>query len=154
MKETAQFIALISTGLLAGAFYYGTFTLIPSYYEIPISVHLQSRVALMNHNAVYMQLLTLAAIISPIWFAITSKQIHVVRKYAIAAAIAALISILITRIWNVPINHMMRMWDTEGAPVNWKEILTKWDVYNYARTAFAFASFVLIIIASQKINKT
>jgi len=149
MKKIAMTLALLSTGLLAGAFYYGTLTLIPSYYEVPLDVHLKSRVALMNHNAVYMQLLTLIAIISPVWFAIVYKHIRAIKNYAIAAAMAALISIIITRFGNVPINQLMRKWDATGAPANWSGILNKWNLYNYVRTAFAFVSFLLVVIAAQ-----
>ncbi len=142
-------LSLLSTGLLAGAFFYGTLNVIPALYDVPIDVHLKYRVPLMNHNAVYMQLLTAIAIIAPVWLAIISKQIIRQRIYAFSAGAAALISILVTRIGNVPINHLMRTWNATEAPANWPGILHQWDIYNYIRTGFAITSFVLIVIASQ-----
>jgi uncharacterized membrane protein len=147
--KVAQAFALLATGLLAGVFYYGTFTVIPAFYEVPIEVHLKYRVALMNHNAVYVQLLTGIAILTPVWLAFVYKKSALIRNYAILAAIAALISILTTRFGNVPINRMMRVWEAGKAPANWREILDKWNMFNDIRTVFALASFVLVLIASQ-----
>jgi uncharacterized membrane protein len=142
-------LALLTTGLLAGVFYYGTFTLIPAFYEVPIDVHLKFRVVMMNHNAVYVQLLTAIAIITPALLAIVSKHSRLIRIFAIAAAIAALISIITTRFGNVPINRMMRVWEASAAPANWRQVLEQWNFYNYIRTVFALASFVFVLIASQ-----
>ena len=142
-------LSLLSTGLLAGAFFYGTGNVIPAMYEVPIKEHLMYRVALMNHNSVYMQSLTAIAIITPVWLAVISKKNKRIRVLAFLGALAALISILITRIGNVPINHMMRKWNDIGAPANWPEILHHWDVANYTRTGFAILSFILVILASQ-----
>jgi len=148
-NKLAQALALLATGLLAGVFYYGTFTIIPAFYEVPIEVHLKYRVALMNHNAVYVQLLTVIAILTPVWLAFVYKKSLMIRNYAILAAIAALISILTTRFGNVPINRMMRVWEAGKAPANWHEILDKWNMFNDIRTVFALASFLLVLIASQ-----
>lgn len=148
-QKLTLFLALLSTGLLAGVFYYGTFTVIPAFFEVPVEVHLKYRVALMNHNAVYVQLLTIIAIIGPLCLALVSKNARSVRNYAIFAAIAALLSILTTRFGNVPINRMIRVWEAGTIPANWRETLDRWNTFNNIRTVFALASFLLILIASQ-----
>jgi hypothetical protein len=149
MQNILQGLSLLLTGLLAGVFYYGTFTVIPAFYQVPLTVHLQYRVELMNHNAVYVQLLTAFSIIAPVAYAIAVRQNVQLRNLALSAAIAALISILVTRFGNVPINRMIRVWELGTAPANWREILNGWNRFNYIRTFFAMASFILMIIASQ-----
>src|ERR1700722_595333 len=89
MKKFAQPIALLATGLLAGVYYYGYFTVIPAFYEVPLKVHLAYRVALMNHNSVYVQSLTAGAILAPIWLALTAKLNRTVRIWSMLAAIVA-----------------------------------------------------------------
>jgi hypothetical protein len=74
MQKILQALALLLTGLLAGVFYYGTFTVIPAFYEVPLTVHLQYRVELMNHNAVYVQFLTAFSIIAPAIYAISVRR--------------------------------------------------------------------------------
>lgn len=149
MNKLAQPFALLTTGLLAGVYYYGYFTVIPAFYEVPIKVHLAYRVALMNHNSVYVQALTGAAILGPVWLALSVWQNRRVRNWAIFAAIVALLSILTTRFGNVPVNRMIRVWDAGQPPVNWHDILDRWIVFNDIRTVFALASFVFLLAASQ-----
>jgi uncharacterized membrane protein len=148
-NKLVQALALLSSGLLAGVFYYGTFTVVPAFYDVPIDVHLKYRVALMSHNAVYVQLLTVIAILVPVWLAFVNKKSRLIRNYALLAALTALISILITRFGNVPVNQLMTAWEKSKAPANWREILDRWNLFNGIRTVFALASFLLVIIASQ-----
>jgi uncharacterized membrane protein len=148
----AQPLALLTTGLLAGVYYYGYFTVIPAFYEVPLPVHLAYRVALMNHNSFYVQSLTAAAILAPIWLALTAKLNRRVRMWSMLAAIAALLSILTTRFGNVPINRLIRVWEAGQAPANWRTILDQWIIYNNIRSVFALASFAFVLVAS-KFNK-
>lgn len=149
MNKFAQPFALLTTGLLAGVYYYGYFTVIPAFYEVPLKVHLEFRVALMNHNAFYVLSLTAAAILSPIWLAIAARKNKKVRNWAIFAAVFALLSILTTRFGNVPINRLIRIWEASQPPANWHDILDQWIIFNNIRTIFALASFAGVLIASQ-----
>ena len=149
MNKFAQPFALLTTGLLAGVYYYGYFTVIPAFYEVPVKVHLEYRVALMNHNAFYVQALTAAAILTPIWLAIAAKQNRKVKNWSVLAAIAALLSILTTRFGNVPINRLIRVWEAGQPPADWHNILDQWIMFNNVRTVFALASFVFVLVASQ-----
>jgi uncharacterized membrane protein len=149
MNKFAQPFALLTTGLLAGVYYYGYFTVIPAFYEVPIKVHLEYRVALMNHNSFYVQSLTAFAILTPIWLAFASKHNTKVRNWSVIAAVAALLSILTTRFGNVPINRLIRVWEAGQLPANWNSILDQWIIFNDIRTVFALGSFVFILIAAQ-----
>ncbi len=149
MNKFAQPFALLTTGLLAGVYYYGLFTVIPAFYEVPIKVHLAYRVALMNHNSIYVQALTGTAILAPIWLALASWHNRTVRNWSIFAAIVALLSILTTRFGNVPINRLIRVWEASQPPANWNAILDQWIMFNNIRTIFALASFVFVLVAVQ-----
>jgi uncharacterized membrane protein len=152
MNKFAQPLALLTTGLLAGVYYYGYFTVIPAFYEVPIKVHLEYRVALMNHNSFYVQALTGFAILAPVWLAIAARKNRKVRNWSLFAAIAALLSIVTTRFGNVPINRLIRVWEASEPPANWHAILDQWILFNNIRTVFALLSFVFVLIVSQ-INK-
>jgi hypothetical protein len=39
MEKIASVFAITSTGLLAGAFAYAFFTVVPTFYEVPLEVH-------------------------------------------------------------------------------------------------------------------
>jgi uncharacterized membrane protein len=149
INKLAQPFALLTTGLLAGVYYYGYFTVIPAFYEVPLKVHLTYRVALMNHNSFYVQSLTAAAILGVLWLALVAKRNRAVRNWSIVAAIVALLSILTTRFGNVPINRMIRVWEAGQPPVNWAAVLDQWLLFNNIRSVFAVASFVFLLVASQ-----
>jgi len=91
---------------------------------------LKYRVALMDHNAVYVQLLTVVCYPDASMVSLCLQTFRFIRMYALLAAVAALLSILTTRFGNVPINRIMRMWEASEAPGNWRETLHQWDLFN------------------------
>ncbi|MFI0986980.1 anthrone oxygenase family protein [Streptomyces exfoliatus] len=52
----------------------------------------------------------------------------------------------ITRLGNVPINGRIKEWAVTSAPADHAGILNRWEAFNYARTAAAFAAFALLIL--------
>src|SRR3569833_1052180 len=71
-SRLATVFSIISTGLLAGAFAYGFFTVVPTFYEVPLEVHLTYRTALMRHNGIYVQIVMAISILTPLWWALTT----------------------------------------------------------------------------------
>jgi uncharacterized membrane protein len=147
MKTTAKFIALIATGLLAGCFFYGSLNLVPTFYEVPVNIHLLFRTQLMNHNGITVQTLMGLSIIVPLLYAWLNRRTPVARNFAILAACLALTALLVTRFGNVPINQMMRTWEPSAPPENWRAILSRWDVFNLIRTAAGVGCFLSMITA-------
>lgn len=138
-------IALLCTGLLAGAFFYGWVTVAPAYQYVPIDVHLRFRTVLMMVNAPVMQTLMLTAIIACLTLAVLSRGWH--RTVAAAAATMALTSLLVTRFGNVPINYRIKSWSVYAPPADHLELLQRWDSYHGIRTATAVLAFALLLIA-------
>jgi uncharacterized membrane protein len=145
MKTFVRFIALIATGLLAGCFFYGAVNLVPTFYEVPVNVHLIFRVQLMNHNGVTVQTLMGLSIVTPLIYAWLFRKD---RNFAILAALLALTALLVTRFGNVPINQIMRTWTPEMPPENWRAILQRWDFFNLIRTAAGMGCFISMLIAT------
>ncbi len=143
-----EFIALVTTGLLAGAFLYGLLNVVPAFYEVPVNVHIIYRTRLMNHNGVTMQFLMGASIIAPLWYSVVKKYNLPVTGLAILSAILALTSLLVTRFGNVPINQLIKTWTPDHPPANQIAILHVWDKYNLIRVLAALGSFISFIIAT------
>lgn len=129
-----KFIALTATGLVAGAFFYASMNLLPTFYEVPLNVHLVFRTHLMTHNGISMQIVMILSIILPLWYARLNRRTIFCRNFAILAASLAFSSLLVTRLGNVPINLNIRAWDPFSPPENWVAILHKWDIYHLIRT--------------------
>src|SRR6478735_12289990 len=116
-------IALLATGLLAGAFMYGFLNVVPTFYEVPVNIHIIYRTRLMSRNGLTMQFLMGASIIAPLWYAIVNRYSLLVTGLAILSAILALTSLLVTRLGNVPINQLIKTWPPDQPPVNLIAIL-------------------------------
>lgn len=143
-----KILATISTGLLAGSFLYGILNLVPTFYEVPLDVHLSFRTQLMNHNSVTMQLLMVTSIVMPVWFALVNKHTRWVLLISLLSATFALTALVVTRFGNVPINQMIKSWSASSLPANWRDLLHSWDLYNLIRSTAAVSSFIAFISAT------
>ena len=148
--KITRFIGLLATGLLAGAFFYALLNVVPTFYEVPVNVHIVFRTQLMTHNGVTMQGLMALAIITPFWYARLHKHFKTSRNLAYLSAGFALSALLVTRLGNVPINQVIKTWVNMPAPPhNWQAVLHKWDVYHAIRTVCALLCFISFITASK-----
>ncbi|MFD6451146.1 anthrone oxygenase family protein [Nocardia sp. NPDC060220] len=136
-------LALLTTGLLAGAFGYGAANLVPTFHRVPLQMRLEFHTELMQNNSISMQLTMAAAALSCLVLAVVQTG----RDRALAAAAALLVvgSFLITRLGNVPINHKINAWAVDGAPADYADILARWDLFHFLRTGTALVAFALII---------
>jgi uncharacterized membrane protein len=136
-------IALLSTGLLAGAFGYGAVSLVSAFNNVPLDVRLTFHTALMHMNGLVMQSTMGAAAISTLALAALSRG----RRRLLAAAAGVLVagSFLITRLGNVPINAKIKVWAVSTPPPGYADLLDTWENYNVARTLTALTAFVLIV---------
>jgi uncharacterized membrane protein len=123
---------------------------VPTFYEVPVHVHLIFRTQLMAHNGITMQTLMAFSIIIPFLYARLHKHFKASRNLAYLSAVLALTSLLITRFGNVPINQVIKTWvNMPSPPLHWQSVLHQWDVYHIIRTLCALLCFVLFIAATR-----
>ena len=146
-QQFVKFIALLSTGLLAGTFFYATVNIVPTFWEVPASVQLVFRTALMRHNALTMQLEMGVAIITSGWFCWTVRHFLVSRLFALVAVAMGVATLLITRLGSVPINLAIKTWNPAAPPTDWLETMVQWDTFHLCRTISAIGSFVFLLLA-------
>jgi uncharacterized membrane protein len=146
LNKTTQLFALVFTGFLAGSFYYGTLILVPAFYDVPSTVHLVYRVHLMDHNAIFMQLINALALLAPFCCSITAKHSKRIRDLSLLAGILAVTTLVVTRFGNVPVNRQIRTWDPAFPAADWLATLHRWDIFNAIRTTTGIASFVVMCV--------
>ncbi|MFF1509597.1 anthrone oxygenase family protein [Streptomyces sp. NPDC058326] len=137
-------LALLSTGALAGAFGYGAANLVPTFDAVPLEMRLSFHSRLMRMNGITMQGAMAASALSALALAAVTPGSS--RWLAGGAGLLAVTSFLITRLGNVPINGRIKEWAVTSAPADHAEILARWEAFNQARTAAAFAAFALLIL--------
>ena len=147
-NKLSNAVALFSTGLLAGTFFYVKFNVLPTFWEVPTFVHINFRYTLMKHNDVVFQPLMLATIITCIWFTWRIRSLTNVSILTGFASILAITTYLITHFGNLPINSQLKVWVETTPPKNWIKILKTWDFYHTCRTITAIGSFTMILIAT------
>lgn len=136
-------LALLSTGLLAGAFGYGAVNVATTFNVVPLDVRLTFHSALMHMNGPVMQTTMALAALSSLALALLTRGGP--RYLAGAAGALAVISFLVTRFGNVPINGQIKVWAVTAPPAEYAAILGQWETYNIVRTLTALVAFVLIV---------
>ncbi|NBE56045.1 DUF1772 domain-containing protein [Streptomyces boluensis] len=147
-----QGLALMSTGVLAGAFGYGAANLVPTFNSVPLDMRLSFHTQLMQMNGITMQGAMATSALSALALAVLTRG--TTRRLAGAAGLLAIASFLITRFGNVPINGRIKQWAATSAPADHAEILARWEAFNYARTGAAFVAFALLIVLSLRRGHT
>jgi hypothetical protein len=143
--SAAAVVALLGTGLLAGAFFYGWANVEPTFAAVPLEVHLPFRVQLMNRNGVVMQALMAVSFGAAVWLALAARG----RVGACAAGAAGLtaVTFLLTRFGTVPIHDEIRQWATGALAPDFEQRLQVWGAFNDVRVATAVAAFALLVTA-------
>jgi uncharacterized membrane protein len=143
--RAAASVALLGTGLLAGALFYGWANVTPTFAAVPLDVHLTFRVELMNRNAVVVQALMAVSFAAAAWLTIAAHGR--VRACAACATALTAATFLVTRFGNVPYNEEMRQWLAGALAADYEQQLQVWGVFNDVRVATAVGAFALLIAA-------
>ncbi|MEV0410347.1 DUF1772 domain-containing protein [Streptomyces sp. NPDC050448] len=136
-------LALLATGLLAGAFGYGAVNLVPTFHAVPLDMRLSFHAELMKMNGITMQAAMAVSTLSSLTLAALTRGRA--RLISGTAGLLALASFLITRLGNVPINGRIKEWALTSPPVDHAEILQRWEFFNDLRTLTALTAFALLI---------
>jgi uncharacterized membrane protein len=139
----ARAAALLFPGLLAGAFGYGAVNVLYAFRAVPLDVRFTFHTALMQVNGPVVQSLMGLAVLSTLVPAVRSRGR--LRLLAGSASALAIISFLVTRFGNVPINQHIKQWAVGTPPADYAEILHRWEMFHFVRTGCALAAFILAI---------
>lgn len=141
-------IALLSTGLLAGALSYGAVNVVATFNAVPLDVRLTFHAALMRMNGPVVQTVMACAAVSSVAFAVVGRGRA--RHFAGGSGGLVLLSFLVTRFGNVPINAQIKTWALTSAPADHAAVLRRWETFNDIRTVAAVAAFLLILVAADR----
>ena len=135
-------------GLIAGILFgiwvgYNPKTLsVPTYIE-------QQQSVIKSLNTL-MPLVGLITIILTIIAAFLQKKNQAVFITLLIAAVLLIISGLVTRFGNQPINSIVITWNKTDIPNNWEGLRDKWWTFHTIRTGASFLAFCLIVWASMR----
>lgn len=150
--RTVKSLALLSSGLLAGAMGYGAVNVAQTFKVVPLDVRLTFHAALMTMNGPVMQTAMGLTAVSTGALAVLSRGVS--RLVAAGAAGLAVITFLVTRFGNVPINGRIKEWAVGQVPSDHLEILQRWDTFNLVRSSTAVTAFVAVIVIVTVLDRT
>ncbi|MFD7292469.1 anthrone oxygenase family protein [Streptomyces sp. NPDC059897] len=136
-------MALLATGLLAGAFGYGAANLVPTFDAVPQQMRFDFHTELMKVNGITVQGAMTVSALSSLALAALLRGRH--RAVAATAFALTLASFLVTRFGNVPINGRIKQWAAHGPSPDAVELLQRWELFNIVRTLTAVVAFSLLI---------
>ncbi|WP_245660405.1 DUF1772 domain-containing protein [Nocardia kruczakiae] len=68
-------------------------------------------------------------------------------RVAACATVLVILSFLVTRFGNVPINQQIKRWAVGTPPADYADILRRWELFHFTRTGCAVVAFILVIVA-------
>ena len=145
-KTIVSFFSIILAALLAGTM----FGIWMGYDPIDLSSssYIEQQQNMIRHLNVLMPLLGLATLIVTVMAAFLQKESKVIFISLLIASLFLIISGLITRFGNQPINDIVITWSKESPPSNWIQLRDKWWSLHIIRTGMALSALCIIIGAS------
>lgn len=144
-----RFVAVFSTGLLAGIFFgdrmgasFARPALSPSSFVTFQQVQHVHFVRMMPF------LVGIAILASIVWLVLIRSRIGTASFLFLALATLAFISVaVLTRTVNVPINNQLMTWSTSSPPPDMMQIWARWEQVHTVRTVMAILGFACELFA-------
>ena len=148
--QIIRFLNMLMAGLVAGTLFGRWIGYNPK--NLSVNSYVESQQGAIKALNTLMPVLGLLTIILTVISAILQKQKHFVFITLIIAAGFLLLSGLITKFGNQPINTVVMTWSKATVPINWSELRDKWWLLHKWRTLTTFISFCLIIWSNIRKN--
>jgi len=139
-------ICLFFSGILSGLFAMGTIVIQPVSVRLPTEAQILFRQQMISRLHYLAQFLMLGAFFSSVFTAIFSSLGWSRALLLFNVAMFGL-SILITLLGNVPLNHRFMEWQLNAPPGNWTKLVRKWALYDKIRFGLCLLSFSLALVA-------
>ena len=143
-----RFINILMAGLIAGTLFGIWIGFNPR--VLSAQTYVEQQQGAIKALNVLMPLLGLATIILTVIVAILQKQNGPVFVTLLIAAGFLIISGIITKFGNQPINSIVITWNKMDVPNNWTELRDKWWSFHRLRAVTALIAFCLIIWAGMR----
>ncbi|SNR54448.1 protein of unknown function [Maribacter sedimenticola] len=146
MKQLIQFLDITLTGLIAGVIFGIWIGNNPQ--DLSAVTYVEQQQNTIRALNVLMPILGLISIILTGIYAVLSKGEKLNRNLLLLATAFLIISGLITRFGNQPINAIVITWKLENIPDIWSTLRDKWWSFHIMRTLSAMTGFALIVYVS------
>ena len=148
--QIIRFLNLLMVGLVAGTLFGIWIGYNPK--NLSVNTYVECQQGVIKALNTLMPILGLISVILTVIVAILQKQNQFVFVILMIAFGFLIISGLITKFGNQPINSIVMTWSKASIPSDWSELRDKWWLLHKLRTLTAFISFCLIIWSNIRKN--
>ena len=143
-----RFFNILMAGLIAGILFGIWIGYNPQSLSAPTYVeHQQSVIKALNTLMPLLGLITIVLTVISAFMQRANKSVFI---SLLIAAVLLIISGLITRFGNQPINAIVMTWNKVAVPGNWTELRDKWWSLHITRAVTAISAFCLIVWSSMR----
>lgn len=142
IKKLIKVSSIVLTGLIAGTVFGIWIGYNPE--NLSAITYVEQQQSTIHALNVLMPLLGLIAIMLTSCYAYFIRKNTIGRNTLLVAILFLILSALITRFGNQPINAIVITWDLDTIPESWIELKLKWWRLHVLRTISTLLSFVLI----------
>lgn len=152
IKKPILFLDLLVTGLVAGTIFGIWIGYNPQ--ELSATTYVEQQQSAIGALNTLMPILGTVAIALTIISAFFQKNDKASFVILLIAAAMLVVSGLVTRFGNQPINAIVMTWDLTNIPGNWTELRDRWWMFHIIRTLSAVIGFSLIIWTTVRFKAT
>ncbi len=146
MLAALEVITTVVVGLMVGVEFAVAFVMNPIFNGLPDDSNQSAR----SHGG------RMLGAVMPFWYigslvlaaiwAVAGRH-HDGTGLVVIAAALLILSVVMSLLLLVPINNRGKTWTAGTRPADWKEQMSRWDRYHYARGAVIIAAFTLLVTA-------
>jgi uncharacterized membrane protein len=142
------FVSLLIIGFTACA-EFGSYAFVhPVIRALPTEPHVQVEQGLLKtFGRIMPALMTLCVVIAVAYAIQMNAREGLAGSMRWAAAVAFILALISTIIFNVPVNLATDRWDPKNLPSDWKETRTRWEFFQGVRSWLLLLGFVLLSLA-------
>ena len=152
MKQTILFLNIFLAGLIAGIVFGIWIGYNPQ--DLSAETYVEQQQNAIRHLNVIMPILGFISMLLALASAAISKEDKVMRNLLLLAVALFIVSGLVTRFGNQPINAVVITWDPRNTPEIWIELRDKWWTFHIIRTITTLIGFAIIVWATVRNKAT
>ena len=152
MKQSILFLNIVLAGLIAGIVFGIWIGYNPQ--DLSAETYVEQQQNAIRHLNVIMPILGFISMLLALASAAISKEDKVMRNLLLLAVALFIVSGLVTRFGNQPINAVVITWDPRNTPEIWIELRDKWWTFHIIRTITTLIGFAIIVWATVRNKAT
>jgi uncharacterized membrane protein len=149
LLEIVRIVCLVCTGMLAGIYFGDRMGYTYARTKLDASSFVQCQQIIHEHFVKFMPFMAIAAVLGNLaWIFLVRAQWENVGFWLIALATCGiLLTAVLTRKVNVPLNDQLMTWSIADPPPNLSELWAPWETVHTIRTFLATVAFICQAIA-------